>query len=419
MFRRVFPQIFTQKRFLNLQEYQSKHLLDKKGCIVQKFFVAESLEEANRKLNEFHVDEYVVKAQILAGGRGKGRFIDGPPNFGGVYITKDKKLALNAVGQMVGRRLVTKQTDKGGVLVNKVMVAESVSIKRETYVAILMDRDSNGPVIVCSPAGGVDIEEVAEKTPELLLKIPIDINSGIGDAESKKIAKFLKFDGKLESTVADQLKKLYDLFIEIDATQVEINPLVETDDERVFFVDAKFNFDDSASYRQEEIFAMDNHEGQDPREVEAKKYHLNYIQMDGNIACLVNGAGLAMATMDIIKHFGGSPANFLDVGGAVTEDQVFRAFQIISSDANVKGILVNIFGGIVNCATIANGLIKACERIKLRVPLVVRLEGTNVDAARKLLQDSGLPIITAADLEQAAQKAVAAIDGRERAKAVA
>ena len=333
-------------------------------------------------------------------------------------IVFSKKLALDAVGKMVGQRLVTKQTDKSGVLVNKVMVAESVPIKRETYVAILMDRDSNGPVIVCSPAGGVDIEEVAEKTPNLLLKVPIDITSGIRDADAKKVAKFLKFEGELEDAVVDQIKRLYDLFIEIDATQVEINPLVETDDKRVFFVDAKFNFDDSAAYRQKDIFAMDNHEGEDPREIEAKKYHLNYIQMDGNIACLVNGAGLAMATMDIIKHFGGSPANFLDVGGSVTEDQVFHAFKIISSDSNVKGILVNIFGGIVNCATIANGLIKACERIKLQVPLVVRLEGTNVDAAKKLLNESGLPIITASDLEQAAQKAVSAIEG-ERVKAVA
>ena len=237
---------------------------------------------------------------------------------------------------MIGKRLVTKQTDPSGVMVNKVMVAESIPIKHETYLAILMDRDSNGPVIVASPAGGMDIEDIAEKQPELILKTPINISSGISDVQSIKIAEFLKFSQHLVPVAAEQIKRLYELFIEVDATQVEINPLAETHDGRVFAVDAKLNFDDNASYRQKDIFAMDNHEGQDPRDVEAKKYHLNYIGMDGNIACLVNGAGLAMATMDIIKHFGGKPANFLDVGGAVTENEVYHAFQIICSDPNVS-----------------------------------------------------------------------------------
>uniref|UniRef100_A0AC34GNQ8 Succinate--CoA ligase [GDP-forming] subunit beta, mitochondrial n=1 Tax=Panagrolaimus sp. ES5 TaxID=591445 RepID=A0AC34GNQ8_9BILA len=410
------PLRLSQVRFLNLQEYQSKTLLEKKGCNVQSFFVAENVNEAEQNLKNFTHDEYVVKAQILAGGRGKGRFINGPPNFGGVYITKKKDDVIKSVKEMIGKKLVTKQTDPSGVMVNKVMVAESIGIKRETYLAILMDRDSHGPVVIASPAGGMDIEEIAEKHPELIHKTPIDINTGISDNDAKKIAKFLEFPDSLIPTVAEQVKRLYELFLEVDATQLEINPLAETKDERVFAVDAKINFDDSAAYRQKDIFAMDNHEGQNPREVEAKKYHLNYIGMDGNIACLVNGAGLAMATMDIIKHFGGTPANFLDVGGAVTEDQVLRAFQIICSDEKVKGILVNIFGGIVNCETIATGIIQACKRIKLHVPLIVRLEGTNVDAAKKALKDSGLPFITASNLEEAAQRAVAAINSESNSE---
>uniref|UniRef100_A0A914RB98 Succinyl-CoA synthetase beta chain n=1 Tax=Panagrolaimus davidi TaxID=227884 RepID=A0A914RB98_9BILA len=288
---------------------------------------------------------------------------------------------------MIGKKLVTKQTDPSGVLVNKVMIAESISIKRETYLAILMDRDSNGPVIIASPAGGMDIEDIAEKHPELIHKTPIDIHAGITEKEAIQIAKFLEFPDSLIPTVAEQVKRLYELFLEVDATQLEINPLAETKDERVFAVDAKINFDD----------------------IEAKKHHLNYIRLDGNIACLVNGAGLAMATMDIIKHYGGTPANFLDVGGAVTEEQVFHAFHIVSSDPNVKGILVNIFGGIVNCATIATGIINACKRIGLQVPMVVRLEGTNVDAAKDAFNKSGLPFITASNLDEAAEKVVAAI----------
>ncbi|KAK0405177.1 hypothetical protein QR680_017841 [Steinernema hermaphroditum] len=399
----------TSVRNLNLQEYQSKELLEKYGCSVQRFFVADNINEAKNKFSDFNHYEYVVKAQILAGGRGKGRFVDGKQGLGGVYITKDKSKALDSVGEMIGRHLETKQTRPGGVLVEKVMVAESVPIARETYLAILMDREYNGPVVVASPAGGVDIEEVAEKTPELIFKEPIDIHKGISDEQCMRLATDLKFEGDLQKKAADQIRRLYELFVAVDATQVEINPFVETSDNRVFCVDAKLNFDDSASFRQRAIFAMDNNEEKDVREVEAHKYHLNYIGMDGNIACLVNGAGLAMATMDIIKLYGGSPANFLDVGGTVTEDQVYQAFRIITSDPAVKAVLVNIFGGIVNCATIANGVIKACERIQLSVPLVVRLEGTNVDEAKKLLQNSGLTIITADNLEEAAEKAVKSI----------
>uniref|UniRef100_A0AC35EVV4 Succinate--CoA ligase [GDP-forming] subunit beta, mitochondrial n=1 Tax=Panagrolaimus sp. PS1159 TaxID=55785 RepID=A0AC35EVV4_9BILA len=403
-------QRLLQLRFLNLQEYQSKTLLKRKGCNVESFIVIENPGEIEQKLKAFDRKEYVVKAQILAGGRGKGHFIDGPTNFGGVFISKNKEEVKNSIKQMIGKRLVTKQTGPSGVLVKHVLISECVPIKSEKYLAILMDRESVGPVIVASPSGGMNIEEVAAKNPELILKVPINILDGINEAQTTKVAKFLQFPDELISTVAAEIQRLYELFIEVDATQIEINPLAETNDGKVFIVDAKLNFDDSAAFRQKEIFALENHDEQDPHEVEAKKHHLNYIRLDGNIACLVNGAGLAMATMDIIKHYGGTPANFLDVGGAVTEEQVFHAFHIVSSDPNVKGILVNIFGGIVNCATIATGIINACKRIGLQVPMVVRLEGTNVDAAKDAFNKSGLPFITASNLDEAAEKVVAAIN---------
>ncbi|WKY04138.1 hypothetical protein Q1695_005257 [Nippostrongylus brasiliensis] len=399
----------SQLRFLNLQEYQSKGLLEKHGCTVQKFIIATNQNEAKERIKVFGDIEYVVKAQILAGGRGKGHFIDGKKGLGGVYITMDRDQALNSVSEMVGKRLVTKQTPQEGVKVEKVMVCEGVPIKRETYLAVLMDRESNGPCVVVSPQGGMDIEQVAEKTPHLIFKHPIDIEVGMTDEQALKIASCLEFKGELAKAAAEQIKRLYSLFIAVDATQVEINPFVETKDGRVFCVDAKINFDDSAAFRQKEIFAMEDTSEKDAREVEAHRYNLNYIGMSGNIACLVNGAGLAMATMDIIKLKGGEPANFLDVGGSVNEDQVFHAFRIITNDPQVKCVLVNVFGGIVNCATIANGIVSACRKIKLGVPLVVRLEGTNVEEARSVLRASGLPIITASDLSDAAEKAVAAL----------
>lgn len=398
-----------QLRYLNLQEYQSKELLQKHGCNVQKFIVASSQEEAEMKTRAFGDIEYVVKAQILAGGRGKGHFIDGKQGLGGVYITMSRDLALNSVSEMLGKRLVTKQTPKSGVKVEKVMIAEGVPIRRETYLAVLMDQASNGPCVVASPAGGMDIEQVAEKTPDLIFKEPIDIDIGMSDAQASRIAANLGFTGSLRKTAADQIKRLYSLFIAVDATQIEINPFVETKDGRIFCVDAKMKFDDSAAFRQKEIFAMEDKSEQDPREVEAHRFNLNYIGMEGNIACLVNGAGLAMATMDIIKLKGGEPANFLDVGGSVTEDQVFHAFRLITGDPRVKCVLVNIFGGIVNCATIANGVVSACRKMSLSVPLVVRLEGTNVEEARRIMKQSGLPIITADDLSDAAEKAVTAL----------
>ncbi|MFH4978352.1 hypothetical protein AB6A40_005061 [Gnathostoma spinigerum] len=397
---------FQQFRWLNLHEYQSKSLLEKHGCSIQQFIVASSPSDACESLRQFDRSEYVVKSQILAGGRGKGHFIGGDPSFSGIFISTDKNLVLDAVKKMLGQTLVTKQTGKKGVVVEKVMIAESVKIVRETYLAFLMDRDFSGPVAVASPAGGMDIETIAKSKPELIFKEPIDIEQGISTEQSLKIARNLEFKGDLLDKAAVEIRHLYDLFIAIDATQVEINPLAETLDGRVICVDAKLNFDDSAAFRQEEIFAMGTSSAEDVRELEAQKYGLNYIGMDGDIACLVNGAGLAMATMDLIKLRGGEPANFLDVGGGVTEEQIAKAFQLLISDPKVKSVLINIFGGIVNCLTVATGIINAFKESRINLPVIVRLEGTNVKEARKLLEDSGLPIISAFNFEDAAQRAV-------------
>ncbi|XP_050296219.1 succinate--CoA ligase [GDP-forming] subunit beta, mitochondrial [Anthonomus grandis grandis] len=392
-------------RNLNLLEYQSKHLLRKHNVAIQDFCLID--EQGDHGLDQFQAKEYVIKAQILAGGRGKGHFNNGFK--GGVHITKNKDEIPLTVKQMLGYNLITKQTPKEGIPVKKIMIAESVNIVRETYLSLLMDRQSNGPVIIASPAGGMDIEAVAEKTPHLIKTVPIDIFEGVTDKMALDIAEFLEFKGTLKQPAAEEIKKLWKLFCEVDAIQIEINPLVETDDGKVISVDAKLNFDDNAKYRQKDIFAMEDVTESDPREVEAAKYNLNYIGMTGNIGCLVNGAGLAMATMDIIKLYGGDPANFLDVGGSVKEEQVRAAFKIITSDPSVKGVLVNVFGGIVNCATIANGIVGAIKTSPLKVPLIVRLEGTNAVEARRIIQESGLPIQTAQNLDDAAQKAVQAL----------
>ncbi|KAB0403554.1 hypothetical protein E2I00_009778 [Balaenoptera physalus] len=338
--------------------------------------------------------------------------------------------------QMIGYKLATKQTPKEGVKVNKVMVAEALDISRETYLAILMDRSCNGPVLVGSPRGGVDIEEVAASNPELIFKEQIDIIEGIKDSQAQRMAENLGFFGPLKNQAADQIKKLYNLFLKIDATQVEVNPFGETPEGQVVCFDAKINFDDNAEFRQKDIFAMDDKSENEPIENEAAKYDLKYIGLDGNIACFVNGAGLAMATCDIIFLNGGKPANFLDLGGGVKESQVYQAFKLLTADPKVtslfvgeiawcndfspsrstlflllrvEAILVNIFGGIVNCAIIANGITKACRELELKVPLVVRLEGTNVHEAQNILSNSGLPITSAVDLEDAAKKAVASV----------
>nr|KAF6311265.1 succinate-CoA ligase GDP-forming subunit beta [Myotis myotis] len=344
---------FTPRRWLNLQEYQSKKLMADNGVKVQRFFVVDTANEALEAAKKLNAKEIVLKAQILAGGRGKGVFSSGLK--GGVHLTKDPKVVGQLAKQMIGYNLTTKQTPKEGVKVNKLMVAEALNISRETYFAILMDRSCNGPVLVGSPQGGMDIEEVAASSPELIFKEQIDIMEGIKDSQAQRMAENLGFLGPLKNQAADEIKKLYHLFLKIDATQVEVNPFGETP------------------------------EGQ------------------------VNGAGLAMATCDIIFLNGGKPANFLDLGGGVQEAQVYQAFKLLTADPKVEAILVNIFGGIVNCAIIANGITKACRELELKVPLVVRLEGTNVHEAQRILGSSGLPITSAVDLEDAAKKAVASV----------
>ncbi|XP_025064627.1 succinate--CoA ligase [GDP-forming] subunit beta, mitochondrial [Alligator sinensis] len=397
----------TPRRWLNLQEYQSKKLMADHGVTVQRFFVADTANDALEAAKRLKAREIVLKAQILAGGRGKGVFNSGLK--GGVHLTKDPAEVGQLAKQMIGYNLATKQTPKDGVKVKKVMVAEALDISRETYFAILMDRASSGPVMVGSPQGGVDIEEVAATTPHLIFKEEIDIFEGVKESQALCMAENLGFKGPLQQQAADQIKKLYNLFLKIDATQVEVNPFGETPEGQVVCFDAKINFDDNAEFRQKEIFAMDDKSENEPIENEAAKYDLKYIGLDGNIACFVNGAGLAMATCDIISLNGGKPANFLDLGGGVKEAQVYQAFKLLSADPKVEAILVNIFGGIVNCAIIANGITKACRELELKVPLVVRLEGTNVHEAQRILKESGLPITSASDLEDAAKKAVACV----------
>ncbi|XP_002157521.3 succinate--CoA ligase [GDP-forming] subunit beta, mitochondrial isoform X1 [Hydra vulgaris] len=409
-FSNSFLKVFrcVQLRQLNLQEYASKKLLAHYGINIQKFDVATTPKEAakiGRSLMADTADELVIKAQILAGGRGKGVFENGFK--GGVKLTKDVNTVEDIASKMLGFRLTTKQTPPNGVLVKKLMVCESLTITRETYIAILMDREANGSVIVASPEGGVDIEEVAEKNPSKILKENIDIEKGVTLEQADRISTFLNFQGKKHTQASLQIRRLYNLFNGVDAVQVEINPFGETDKDEVVCFDAKINFDDNAKFRQKAIFEMDDHSEADPRELEADKYNLNYIPLDGNIACMVNGAGLAMATMDIIKLNGGWPANFLDLGGGVTENGVYHGFKLLTSDPQVRCILVNIFGGIVDCAVIARGITKAYQSMNLSVPVVVRLEGTNVDEAKRILTESQMPIKTAENLDDAAKKAVA------------
>ncbi|KAM9980843.1 hypothetical protein ACTFIY_003144 [Dictyostelium cf. discoideum] len=393
-----------QVRYLNLHEYQSKSLMDKYGVNTQKWRVVTKASDAVKASSELN-GELVVKAQVHAGGRGKGSFIE--TGFkGGVHLCKTGKEAERLCDEMLGKHLVTKQTTKEGTKVQSVMLAESVDPKRELYFAIVMDRKYGGPVMIASPQGGVDIESVAEETPDLIFKEPIDIVKGIRPEQTKNLAEKLGFTGEKAKIAQQQMENLYQLFIKSDATQVEINPFAETTDGQVICMDAKINFDDNASFRQKEIFAMRDTAEEDPREVEAGKFGLNYIGLDGNIGCMVNGAGLAMATMDIIKLKGGIPANFLDVGGSASEQAVTEAFKILTKDPRVKCLLVNIFGGIMKCDIIASGIVNASKQVGLKIPLVVRLEGTNVNIGKEILEKSGLNITSASDLDDAAIKAV-------------
>ena len=391
---------------MNIHEYQAKELLEKFGVATTRGKVATTAEEAERIAREMAPAEIVVKAQIHAGGRGKGTFANGFK--GGVHVVKTPADAREVAGKMLGQTLVTHQTGAAGRVVNQVLVAESADIAREIYFAILVDRATAVPLIVASTEGGVEIEAVADKSPDKIMREAVDPLAGLQPFQTRKLAKQLQFESGQIKAAAKLFDGLYRTFIGLDCSMVEVNPLVVTKKGEVLALDAKFNFDDNALYRHPEVAAMRDTAEEDPREVEASRHGLNYIGLDGNIACLVNGAGLAMATMDIIKFYGGSPANFLDVGGSATEEQVTEAFKILISDPKVQAILVNIFGGIMKCDVIAQGIINAAKSVKLTVPLIVRLEGTNVDAGKKMIAESGLSVITADDLGDAAQKAVKA-----------
>src|SRR6266516_2860866 len=398
---------------MNIHEYQAKELLQKFGVATTRSKVASSPEEAEQIAREIAPAEIVVKAQIHAGGRGKGTFANGFK--GGVHLCKTPEEAREIAGKMLGQTLVTHQTGAAGRVVNKVLVAQSAQIAREIYFAILLDRLTAAPLIVASTEGGVEIEAVAAKSPEKSIREAIDPLVELQPFQARKVAKQLGFESSQLKSAAKLFQGLYRTFIAFDCSMVEVNPLVITTKGDVLALDAKFNFDDNALYRHPEIEALRDVAEYDPREVEASKHGLSYIGLDGNIACLVNGAGLAMATMDIIKFYGGEPANFLDVGGGATEEQVTEAFKILIADKKVKAILVNIFGGIMKCDIIAQGIINAAKTVKLSVPLVVRLEGTNVERGKQLLKESGLALIAADDLADAAQKAVAAANPKSQA----
>jgi succinyl-CoA synthetase beta subunit len=396
---------------MNIHEYQAKELLQKFDVATTRGRVASTLDEAEQITRELGDVEVVVKAQIHAGGRGKGTFKNGFK--GGVHVRKTPAEVRDVAAMMLGQVLVTHQTGPAGRQVNKVLVAESADIAREIYFAVLLDRATAAPVIVASNEGGVEIEAVAAKSPEKIIREPIDPLAGLQPFQTRKLAKQLGFESSQLKSVSKLFEGLYRTFIAYDCSMVEVNPLVVTAKGDVLALDAKFNFDDNALYRHPEIAALRDAAEEDPREVEASKHGLNYIGLDGNIACLVNGAGLAMATMDIIKFYGGEPANFLDVGGGATEEQVTEALKILIADKKVKAILVNIFGGIMKCDIIAQGIINAAKTVKLSMPLVVRLEGTNVEAGKKLIADSDLAVIAADDLADAAQKAVKAATGKK------
>ena len=391
---------------MNIHEYQARELFAKYGVATQPGSVASTPEEAEQVAAKLG-GKIVVKAQIHAGGRGKGTFKNGFK--GGVHLCDTPAEAKELAGKMLGQVLVTHQTGPEGKEVSKVFVGEAVDIKRELYFAILQDRATRGYTIIASTEGGVNIEDVAEHTPEKIHHIAIDPAFGLQSYQSRDLAALLGLTGPLMNQAVKLFANLATLFYKCDCSMVEINPLVVTDKGQLLALDAKFNFDDNALYRQPEVVAMRDKTEEDPREVAASEYSLNYIGLDGNIACLVNGAGLAMATMDIIQYAGGSPANFLDVGGGATKEQVAAAFRIILSDSNVEGIMVNIFGGIMDCNVIANGIVDAAKETGLSLPLVVRLEGNNVEAGKKTLSESGLKLITGDNILDAAEKIVAAV----------
>jgi succinyl-CoA synthetase beta subunit len=396
---------------MNIHEYQGKELLRRYGVAVLEGHVAWTADEAAEAAKKLPGPVYVVKSQIHAGGRGAGRFAHDPQGKGGVRIAKSVEEARAAAEAMIGKTLVTKQTGPAGKVVSRVYVEAGCDIKRELYLGLLVDRTTSRVLIMASTEGGMEIEQVAHDTPEKILKVAVDPASGISAFHARKLAFGLGLTGKQVASFSNFVTKLYGAFWELDCAIVEINPLVVTGAGEIVALDAKVSFDDNALYRHKDLEALRDDSEMDPKELDAIQHDLNYVALDGEIGCMVNGAGLAMATMDIIKLYGSSPANFLDVGGTANAARVTEAFRIITSDPNVKAILVNIFGGIAKCDMIATGIVEASKNLDLKVPLVVRLEGTNVELGKKILAQSGLAIISADNLADAAQKVVAAVKG--------
>jgi succinyl-CoA synthetase beta subunit len=385
---------------MNIHEYQAKGLLAKYGAPVLKGGVAYTAQEAVDAAKELGGPVWVVKSQIHAGGRGLG---------GGVKVVKSIEEVQETAKKMLGMTLVTHQTGPEGKVVKRVYIEDGCAIKDELYLSFLVDRGSSRVAIIASAEGGMDIEEVAAKTPEKIITVTIDPATGMSGFHARKVAYGLGLDGKVASNAVKVIQSLYKGFMDLDCSLLEINPLVVTQDDDVVLLDAKMSFDGNALFRHKDVQELRDPDEEDAKELEAAKHELNYISLDGNIGCMVNGAGLAMATMDIIKLSGGEPANFLDVGGGATKERVTAAFKIILSDPNVEGILVNIFGGIMRCDVIAEGVVAAAKEVSLNVPLVVRLEGTNVDLGKKIMAESGLTIISADDLGDAAKKIVQAV----------
>ena len=388
---------------MNIHEYQAKQLFKNYNVKTLEGVVATNASEAANACKTLGGNIWVVKAQVHAGGRGKG---------GGIILCKTTDEVYEAADKLIGSNLVTPQTTSDGVMVRKVYVEEGCDIAKELYLGIVLDRERDLPVVMASIEGGVEIEEIAIKEPEKILKVYADPITGIGNWQARKIAFGLGLEGKQVSSCCKFIISLYELFMKLDCSIVEINPLVVTSDDDIIALDAKINFDSSALFRHADIEKLRDLDEEEPLESQATKAGLNYIKLDGDIGCMVNGAGLAMSTMDIIKLHGGEPANFLDVGGGATADQVSEGFRIILSDPEVKAIFVNIFGGIMRCDFIAEGIITAAKEIELDIPLIVRLAGTNVDLGKKMLSESGLDLITADDMDSGARKSVYAIGGK-------
>ncbi len=388
---------------MNIHEYQAKDLFRQYGVRTLEGVVASNPEEAARACKNLGGNIWVVKAQVHAGGRGKG---------GGIVLCRSADEVYEAASNLIGKKLITPQTTSDGVEVRKVYVEEGCNISRELYLGIVLDREKELPVIMASTEGGVEIEEVAHKNPEKILKAHVDPITGLGDWQAREIAFGLGLEGNQIKNCIKFMKQLYNLFVNLDCSIVEINPLVVSSDNEIIALDAKINFDSSGLFRHKEIEELRDTNEEEPLETRANEVGLNYIKLDGEIGCMVNGAGLAMATMDIIKLHGGEPANFLDVGGGADSKQVAEGFKVILSDPEVKAIFVNIFGGIMRCDFIAEGIIEAAKEIDMKIPLIVRLAGTNVELGKKMLSESGLDLIAAEDMDDGARKAITAIGGK-------